>query len=128
MTEDHCFVDATDQVVSGRESMRKAWEGYFSSFPDYRIEVDDFVQVVPTLPSSGTRVEPSAASRLNRSWLAGESQQHGRLWSEPAVWPNGESTAMWSLWRAAWAQGASAGRKILDGDSGGLEYDSLLPL
>jgi ketosteroid isomerase-like protein len=41
MTEDHRFVDATDQVFSGRDAMRKGWESYFGWFPDYRIEIVD---------------------------------------------------------------------------------------
>ena len=37
MTEDHLFVDALGNKVQGKESMRKAWAGYFQLFPDYRV-------------------------------------------------------------------------------------------
>jgi ketosteroid isomerase-like protein len=41
MSEDHCFVDGLGQVVRGRERMEKGWLGYFGSFPDYLIQVDE---------------------------------------------------------------------------------------
>jgi ketosteroid isomerase-like protein len=54
MTEDHTFVDSEGATVAGRESCRDAWQGFFTSFPDYRNvfvtmtadEVDEVVTIV----------------------------------------------------------------------------------
>lgn len=44
MSEDHQFIDAHDNRVIGKENMKNAWIGYFSMFPDYKIEVNDIIQ------------------------------------------------------------------------------------
>src|SRR5262245_25320507 len=36
MTDDHCFIDADDSVVSGKSACIEAWRGFFAAFPDYR--------------------------------------------------------------------------------------------
>ncbi|HEX3472541.1 MAG TPA: nuclear transport factor 2 family protein [Silvibacterium sp.] len=41
MTDDFLFVDGLGQEVRGIRQMEKGWEGYFSLFPDYSIQVDD---------------------------------------------------------------------------------------
>lgn len=40
LSADHCFIDALDQRVSGRERMAGAWAAYFRLVPDYRIDVE----------------------------------------------------------------------------------------
>src|ERR1039457_3900549 len=41
MTEDHVFVDSLGTRVTGRQQMKKGWQGYFSTVPDYTITVDE---------------------------------------------------------------------------------------
>ena len=41
MSDDHTFIDAHGNQVSGREKMIVGWRGYFAWFPDYYIEVTD---------------------------------------------------------------------------------------
>jgi len=41
MSDDHTFVDAHGNQVTGREKMTAGWRGYFEWFPDYFIEVAD---------------------------------------------------------------------------------------
>jgi ketosteroid isomerase-like protein len=36
MTDDHTFVDSGGATVAGRDACRDAWQGFFTSFPDYR--------------------------------------------------------------------------------------------
>jgi ketosteroid isomerase-like protein len=36
MTDDHAFVDDAGTTVAGRDACRDAWQGFFTSFPDYR--------------------------------------------------------------------------------------------
>jgi hypothetical protein len=41
MSDDHTFIDAHGNQVTGKEKMIAGWRGYFEWFPDYRIEVTD---------------------------------------------------------------------------------------
>jgi ketosteroid isomerase-like protein len=41
MSDDHTFIDAHNNQVSGKEQMTAGWRGYFEWFPDYFIEVTD---------------------------------------------------------------------------------------
>lgn len=43
MTPDFIFIDAHDNIVSGRDAMKQAWIGYFNMFPDYRIEAGEIL-------------------------------------------------------------------------------------
>ena len=39
-TADRIFIDSLGSQVSGRERLEQAWAGYFSLFPDYRIDLE----------------------------------------------------------------------------------------
>jgi hypothetical protein len=39
-TGDHVFIDSLGAQMSGRERLEQGWSGYFSLFPDYRIDVE----------------------------------------------------------------------------------------
>ena len=41
MSDDHTFIDAHGNEVSGKDKMVPGWRGYFEWFPDYFIEVTD---------------------------------------------------------------------------------------
>jgi len=41
MSDDHIFIDAPGNQVSGREKMIVGWRAYFDWFPDYFIEITD---------------------------------------------------------------------------------------
>lgn len=36
MTEDHQFIDSSDEVHSGKELMLEGWRRFFEQYPDYR--------------------------------------------------------------------------------------------
>jgi ketosteroid isomerase-like protein len=36
ITDDHVFIDSAHNVVSGRENVLRAWEGFLILFPDYK--------------------------------------------------------------------------------------------
>jgi hypothetical protein len=36
MTDDHVFIDTARRPIHGKEPCLKAWQGFFSSFPDYQ--------------------------------------------------------------------------------------------
>ena len=41
MAADHIFIDSQENKIVGKDNMRQAWTGYFSLFPDYKIEVNE---------------------------------------------------------------------------------------
>lgn len=49
MSDDHTFIDAHGNQLSGREQMTAGWRGYFAWFPDYRIEADEFFEANDTV-------------------------------------------------------------------------------
>jgi ketosteroid isomerase-like protein len=53
LTDDHEFIDAYDQKVTGRENLRKGWLGYFDWFPDFRIEVEHTMEDGDTIALFG---------------------------------------------------------------------------
>jgi ketosteroid isomerase-like protein len=77
MSEDHLFVDALGNEVRGRESMRKAWTGYFQWFPDYRVSHEEILangEVVAAFGSAeGTYAGKGGLSKENH-------------WVTPAAW------------------------------------------
>lgn len=44
MANDYLFIDAHDNKVTGRDNMKQAWSGYFSMFPDYKIEINEILE------------------------------------------------------------------------------------
>ncbi len=53
MTDDHTFTDAHNNSITGRDDMALGWKGYYSMFPDYKIEVDEFYEVGSTFVMIG---------------------------------------------------------------------------
>lgn len=43
LTDDHSFVDAYGQCITGKEEMKKAWKVYFDWFPDYVISISEII-------------------------------------------------------------------------------------
>jgi len=85
MTEDHVFIDALDNRVAGRETMRAAWRGYFSLVPDYTITVDETYSAGPVVVMLGT-----AQGTTNGGW-----------WQTPAAWRaeiRGSQIASWRVY------------------------------
>lgn len=42
MTDDHVFIDAADNRVSGKQACIHAWQGFFAAFADYRNHLEQF--------------------------------------------------------------------------------------
>ena len=71
MTEDHRFVDSLGQVVTGRESMRAGWLGYFGMVPDYQLAIESWLcegQVVVALGKAGGTYSPDSVRGPSREW------------------------------------------------------------
>ena len=98
MTEDHTFVDSLGTVARGREGMEEGWTEYFRMFPDYRVELEEFVQdgsVVAAFGSaSGTYNGRRGLVRENRigmpaAWKAVVEDGKIRFWQVYADWTEG---------------------------------------
>jgi ketosteroid isomerase-like protein len=77
MTEDHVFIDSLGQSVTGRESMRLGWRGYFAFCPDYWVSHEEIF-------SNGDLVAVFGAA-------GGTIAADGKLppvnkWRTPAAW------------------------------------------
>ena len=56
MADDHTFIDSDDNVLSGKEEVLKAWEGFFEAFSDYRNEWSKVTPIGGTLTAVGRSV------------------------------------------------------------------------
>jgi hypothetical protein len=86
-TPAHVFVDSLGARLSDRVSLERGWAGYFSLFPDYRIEVERMM-------SDGERV-------LLHGWASATHGTTGRSWRIPAAWRAvvaGELIAEWQVY------------------------------
>jgi hypothetical protein len=54
MTQDHRFIDSLGQVVTGRETLRGGWRGYFSMVQGYRLVPEQWLCDGPTVVMLGT--------------------------------------------------------------------------
>jgi uncharacterized protein (TIGR02246 family) len=70
MTEDHVFVDALGNRVTGREKMRGGWRAYYTMCPDYWISHEEIFGNGPTVAIFG-----AAGGTIS-----------GKKWQTPAAW------------------------------------------
>jgi len=71
-TTDHIFIDSLGSQVSGREFLQQGWAGYFSLFPDYRIDIDSAVSQNAVVLACGFASATHASSK--------------KSWRVPAAW------------------------------------------
>lgn len=79
MTDDHLFIDALGQAVSGRDKMRAGWKGYYAMCPDYWVshetilangeEVAVFGEAGGTIACDG-KLPPENKWRTPAAWRA----------------------------------------------------------
>ena len=73
-TADHIFIDSLGSQLSGRERLEQAWAGYFSLFPDYRIDVEVAVSqnavVLACGFASATHAPSKKSWRIPAAWRA----------------------------------------------------------
>jgi len=85
MSDDHTFIDAHGNQVSGREKMIAGWRAYFEWFPDYFIEVTEVFDGGDKLAlfgfAGGTFKNKEGESwRLPAAWKAVVKDGRGTLW------------------------------------------------
>ena len=83
MTDDHQFIDAQGNTVTGKDKMKAGWAGYFQLFPDYEIEVSNVFIKEDTVAAFGF-VEASFKGknhwRLPAAWKAVIENGKVKLW------------------------------------------------
>ena len=78
MTHDHVFIDSQGNKMVGSENMKEAWVGYFSLFPDYKIEITDTLQ-----NDSMTVLLGFASGTYKTNNINSDDSNHWRI---PACW------------------------------------------
>jgi hypothetical protein len=85
MSDDHTFVDAHGNHVSGREKMIAGWRAYFEWFPDYFIEAtevfeDDDKLALFGFAGGSFKGKPTESWRLPAAWKAIVKSGRVTLW------------------------------------------------
>ena len=85
MSDDHTFIDAHGNQVSGRDKMTAGWRGYFEWFPDYFIEIVDVFEKGDSLALFGFaggsfKNKPMESWRLPAAWKAIVKDGRVTLW------------------------------------------------
>lgn len=71
-TRDHVFIDSLGARHSDLAKLGPGWAGYFTLFPDYRVEVDTMI--------------PADVRVLLSGWASGTHAPSGRSWRVTAAW------------------------------------------
>ena len=85
MSDDHTFIDAHGNQVSGKDKMIPGWRGYFAWFPDYHIEVTDVFEegekfALFGFASGSFQGKPTEDWRLPAAWRAEVKDGRVTLW------------------------------------------------
>jgi SnoaL-like domain len=85
MSDDHTFIDAHGNQVTGREKMLSGWRGYFEWFPDYFIGAADVFEDDDKLALFGFaggsfQGKPTESWRLPAAWKAIVKDGRVTLW------------------------------------------------
>jgi ketosteroid isomerase-like protein len=85
MSDDHTFIDAHGNQVSGKDKMTPGWRAYFAWFPDYFIEVTDVFEEGDQLALFGFaggsfQGKPTESWRLPAAWKASMKDGRVTLW------------------------------------------------
>jgi ketosteroid isomerase-like protein len=89
ISDDHLFVDGLGHELRGRDRLRDAWTGYFHLFPDYRILIEDHLQVGIIVglfgSASGTfavegELSPTRRWKIPAAWKAVVREERVERW------------------------------------------------
>ena len=92
MTEDHVFIDSLGMQVTGRDQMKRGWEGYFRMVPDYSITIEE------TFTDGRVVVMLGAAQG---TYSSGGPLKPENKWQTPAAWRavvRGSLVAEWRIY------------------------------
>ena len=85
MSNDHTFIDAHGNEVTGKEKMIAGWRDYFEWFPDYWIEITNTFESGDTLALFGFaggsfKGKQTESWRLPAAWKASVKDGRVTLW------------------------------------------------
>jgi ketosteroid isomerase-like protein len=90
MTDDHTFIDAHGNGVSGKDKMKAGWAGYFQWFPDYKIEITNIFSDQGMLAAFGF---------ASGTFKAVRTEKDENYWQLPAAWKIILSNDKIKLWQ-----------------------------
>ncbi len=104
MSDDHTFIDAHGNQVSGKKKMTAGWRGYFEWFPDYCIEVNEVFEENDALGSdeaSGVVEARENGETFALFGFAGGSfkGKQSERWRLPAAWKASVKDGRVALWQ-----------------------------
>ena len=104
MSDDHTFIDAHGNQVSGREKMIAGWRGYFEWFPDYYIEVNEVFEGRDALgrdEASGVVEGRENGETFALFGFAGGSfkAKQSECWRLPAAWKASVEHGRVTVWQ-----------------------------
>jgi hypothetical protein len=104
MSDNHTFIDAHGNQVSGKEKMIAGWRGYFEWFPDYYIEVNEVFEERDALESdeaSGVVEAREHGETFALFGFAGASfkGKQSECWRLPAAWQASVKDGRVTLWQ-----------------------------
>jgi ketosteroid isomerase-like protein len=90
MADDHKFIDAYGNEVSGKDKMKAGWAVYFQWFPDYKIEITDIFSNGDTLAACGY---------ASGTFKGIKTDNNENYWRIPAAWKIIVSNEKIDLWQ-----------------------------
>jgi ketosteroid isomerase-like protein len=90
MTDDHQFIDAQGNKITGKDKMKAGWAGYFQFFPDYKIEVTDIFMEGDTVAAFGF---------AEGTFKGIKTDQNKNYWKLPAAWKAVIENGKVKLWQ-----------------------------
>jgi hypothetical protein len=77
MSEDHIFIDGYGDKHVGKAGMKEGWKQYYEMFPDYKVEITDFLEndTIVGLFGSASATYKNIKDELNSNY-----------WRTPAAW------------------------------------------
>jgi|SRR5579872_928272 len=90
MTDDHRFIDAQGNKVTGKDKMKAGWTGYFQWFPDYKIEVTDIFIKGDTVAAFGF---------AEGTFKGIKTDQNKNYWKLPVAWKAVIENGKVKLWQ-----------------------------
>jgi ketosteroid isomerase-like protein len=77
LSDDHCFVDAYGQGMTGKAEMEKAWDLYFAWFPDYVISISEIIIGKHCVAMFGF---------ASGTYKGSKNETNSSYWRLPAAW------------------------------------------
>lgn len=92
LCDDHTFIDAYGNGISGKDEMKKAWEVYFEWFPDYVISISEIITGKHCTAMIG---------HASGTYKGIKNESNSYYWKLPAAWKiivEGDKIKLWQIY------------------------------